>query len=435
MSGLTIILMTVFRQLIGPGHFQKWHGWLLLLGFLLRFGYSLTLSREAAFGGWDGREFHAYAQSLMHFQGDDYPRFFNFIRAPFYALFLMPFVAFSSEWVWPIQLAQSLLGVLQAVILGRIAGGWAGARAGQWAFLIALLHPFLIYYCAFVLTETVFITLLWAGLAAFQNLAHPDSSGRGSTGRWLVWAGVAWALACLTRPGLQLFLIIAVLWLGVQTGRPGGARAALRHMTAFTVVVSALLLPWLLGNLWAHGEFTLAPRHGQAVYLQTHAVEYLHMYEAKTKGEYYRAFTKSCSDISVHSPLPPESWMAVARAFPQNYPAEWRRLQWHKFIHFWTPWLNPLIFSRPQFLISVGSQTPLFAFAALELWRRQRSGDPFLLLLLGVVAVGYLVGGWLFIAAVRYRLPFVDVAFLVLTASWLGHYTRRPNLSPARFQP
>ncbi len=431
MSRIPSTTVDAFRNLPGTWRLEKWHLWLLLLGFGLRFGYGLTVSHEAAFGGWDGKEFHAYAQSLLHWQGDDYPRFFNFIRAPFYAIFLMPFVAFSADWVWPIQLVQSLLGVLQAILLGRIAGCWAGPRAGQWAFLIALFHPFFIYYCAFVLTETVFITLLWAGMAALQNLASANPFPPTSSWRPLNCAAVALALACLTRPGLQLFLILAVLWLGLQTGRRNGGWAALQRMTCFTLVVSALLLPWLLGNLWTHGEFTLAPRHGQAVFLQTHSLEYLHMNEAKTKADYYQAFTKSCSDISVNSPLPPESWMTIARAFPQEHPEEWRRLQGHKLVHFWTPWLNPLIFPRSQFLLSVFSQTPLFVLAALELWRRRRAIDSFLCLLLGLVAIGYVVGGLLFIVAVRYRIPFVDVAFLVLSASWLGHFSSRIKLPSA----
>ena len=46
--------------------------------------------------------------------------------------------------------------------------------------------------------------------------------------------------------------------------------------------------------------------------------------------------------------------------------------------------------------------------------------DAFLVLLLGLVAVGYLVAGFLFHVQVRYRIPYVDVTFMLLTASFLG---------------
>jgi hypothetical protein len=63
----------------------------------------------------------------------------------------------------------------------------------------------------------------------------------------------------------------------------------------------------------------------------------------------------------------------------------------------------------------------LFVFAALELWRRRREIDSFLWLLVGLIGSGFVVGGLLFHAAVRYRIPFVDVTCLMLTGSWLGN--------------
>ena len=90
-----------------------------------------------------------------------------------------------------------------------------------------------------------------------------------------------------------------------------------------------------------------------------------------------------------------------------------------------------MIFPRSMFLVSVLSLTPRFLLAAAELWRRHRSIDPFLWLLLGLVAVGSLAGGFLFHVQVRYRIPFVDLTFLVLSASWLGHLmTKRDTLGP-----
>jgi hypothetical protein len=113
--------------------------------------------------------------------------------------------------------------------------------------------------------------------------------------------------------------------------------------------------------------------------------------------------------------------MKEARDFRDNHPGDWWRLQGYKFRHFWTPWLNPLIFSRRDFLLSLFSATPLFAFAAAELIRRRTGRDPFLALLLALILVGYLVGGFLFHVQVRYRIPFLDVSLLLLSASFLAH--------------
>lgn len=415
---------------------SRWHWAVLAAALVLRAGFALTLKGDQPFGGWDGLEFHAYAQNLLRFAGDDYPRFFNFIRAPFYSVFLMPFVALDSASIRHVQLFQCALGIWQVVLLGSIAARWGGRRAGNWALVIAAFHPFLIYYCGFVLTETLFITLVWAGMAALQRLV-PAVEGAGKSAappdwwRWMSWAGVALAMGCLTRPGLQLFLPIAALWIGWLSWRESGIRTACLRMAGFTAVVSALLLPWQWGNLRVHGQFTLAPWHGQAVYYQTHAMEYVQTYRARTAAEYYQAFNRSCLDISVKDGLPREEWLPRARAFSREHPEVWWWLQWRKFVHFWTPWLNPVIFPKNQVLASALAETPLFLLAFAELWRRGRRRDPFLWLLYGMGVVGWLVGGLLFLTAVRYRIPFVDVAFLVLTAGWLGHLNV-PRMSPVR---
>lgn len=397
---------------------RRWHLWLLIIGLMIRLGFCLTLDKEASFAGWDGKEYFAYAQSLLNLKWDDYPRYFNSIRPPLYPIFLTPFVAFNGQSVRHIQFAQSLLGVLHAFLLAKIAGHWSGRRAGDFAFVLVLFHPFLIYYTAFILTEVLFITLLWSGIACLQRGDKPPLK---TSARWQTLGAVTLGLGCLTRPTLQPFLIVAVLWIGWRMLRISSWAIALRRMAYFTVVVSALLLPWMIGNQWAHGELTLAPGGGPSMYAFSNSPDYLRMYQAQTKDEYYQIFGRLVEHFSVESGPQQETWMEEARSFRQNQKADWWLLQWYKFKHFWTPWVNPLIFSRTDFLISLFTVTPIFLLAAVELWRRRRARDPFLLLLVGLISVGYLVGGLLFHVQVRYRFPFVDMSFILLTAAFLGH--------------
>jgi hypothetical protein len=205
---------------------------------------------------------------------------------------------------------------------------------------------------------------------------------------------------------------------------------ALKRMVSFTAVVTALLLPIMIANLRAHGDLSLSPYCGQRLYALGNSPEYLGLYQAKTKDEYYQRLNHINELLSANAGKPAQEWMAEVRTFQLERSGDWWRLQWYKFKHFWTPWLNPLIFPRKTFLLSVFSATPLFLLAAAELWRRRSSRDPFLFLLLGVIGVGYLVGGILFQVQVRYRIPFVDVSFILLTASLLGqlHIRRHLNL-------
>jgi 4-amino-4-deoxy-L-arabinose transferase-like glycosyltransferase len=393
---------------------RKWHVWILVVGLLLRIGFCLMTSSSSALAEVDGREHHAYAQSLLALKWDDYPRYFNCIRPPLYPIFLTPFVALSARYVWHIQLAQAMLGVLQALIVGSIAGRWAGQRAGNWAFLIVLFHPFLIFFNAFLLTETLFITLLWAGIACLQQYADRK------TLRWLAASAVTLALACLTRPSLQPFLVVAVIWIGRQTWYQRSRLVALKRMAYFTTLVSVMLLPWMIGNLRAHGDFSLSPYCGARTYALGNSAEYLSLYQARTKDEYYQRLNHINELLSVKGGKSAEQWMTEVRAFKQDRGGAWWSLQWHKLKHFWTPWLNPLIFPRTTFLLSVFSATPIFLLGGVELLRRLYARDQFSFLLLGLIATGYLVGGVLFQVQVRYRIPFVDVGFIVLSASLLG---------------
>lgn len=407
-----------------------WRGWhfaLLALGFLVRAVYCLKVSREDAFAVWDGREYYFFARHLLAFQGDDYPRFFNFIRSPGYPLFLMPFLALDGVRLGHIQFVQCLLGVLQPCLLGVVAARWAGPRAGNWAFGLAMFHPFLIFYCAYLFTETLFIALLWFSLYCLQRLA---GNRREDVWRWLSWAGVAMGFACLVRPALQPFLVVAVLWLGVPAWRAGGFRAAAARVGWFTAVVSALLLPWQLGNLWVHGEFSLGPYYGKAVYLQSNSKDFVDMYEAKTKDEYYAIFGRSANYLSITNGVSPERWMAEAKEFQRDRRDLWWRLQYYKLVHFWRPWLNPLIFSKAMVALSAVVTAPVFALAFLELWRRRRQWDPMLVLLMALAGMGFVIGGLLFVASVRYRIPMVDLTFLILASAWLGHRSWRASPAP-----
>ena len=126
-------------------HLRRWHIYLLAAGIIIRLALSVTLNVEQSYGGWDGHEYHAYAINLLNVRGDDYPRTFNEIRAPGYPIFLIPFVAISEQITWHIQVIQCFLGGLLTLILARVAARWCGSRAADFAFVISLFYPALVY--------------------------------------------------------------------------------------------------------------------------------------------------------------------------------------------------------------------------------------------------------------------------------------------------
>jgi len=391
---------------------------LLFLGLAARIGFCILCRGDIAYDAWDGREYHGYALSILSGQGDVYVHFLNCIRSPGYPLFLVPFVAFSATALWPIQLAQVVLGIFQAFLLAHIVARWAGLTAGQWTLAIALLHPILIWPTAFIMTETLFITLLFGAIACMQRAFD------GPRQRQVLFVALGAALlgfGCLVRPALQLFLPVVAVCLAWQRWREGRWPAAFGQVVCLTALCALFIVPWCLRNLKVHGEFTLAPRNTALVSAEANSMEYFRMFQAKTKEEYYATYDVLIQRINRGADSSPERLVASAREFRTQHAAEWRLLQWYKFRHFWTPWVNPLIFSRMNFYLSLLTFTPMFILGAFELYRRRKKIDPFLILLVGVIATGYVVGGLLFHSAVRYRIPFVDVACLLLTGSWLGN--------------
>jgi len=397
---------------------RRWHWWVLLAALLIRIAVGVVVDRESSFAGWDGKEYYAYAHSLLTLHGDSYPRYFNLIRPAGYPIFLIPFVAISNN-IWPIQIAQAFIGTFQAWLLGSIACRWRGQRSGNISFVITLFNPFLIYYCAFILTETLFMALLWGALLSLQRF---HLSSEQDSNRRLLLSAILLALASLTRPSLQPFLLVSLLWIGWRTWTKSSSWEALKKASAFGALSCALIVPFMFHNWLTHSTFSLAPNNWQVVYAQGNSSDYLLLLRAQTKSEYYSIQDRLHSHFSIESGTGPQEWMTEAREFSQSNAHGWWLLQLYKLKHFWTPWLNPIIFSRTQFLLSLFFTTPLFVLAFLELWRRRHERDPFMLLLLGLVGVGYLVGGFLFHVQVRYRIPFVDVTFLILTASFLARF-------------
>jgi hypothetical protein len=173
----------------------------------------------------------------------------------------------------------------------------------------------------------------------------------------------------------------------------------------------------MLRNLAAHGEFTLAPRHGAFILAFGNSPQLLDVYEARSVDEYYLRQDSLTSRFEVEGGLPPAEWMVEPRNFVRNDTGHWLRLEAYKIRHFWTPWVNPMLYSRSIVALSAIYSVPVFLVGlfglARLLWRRSPLGRP----LLAVIGIGFLTGGLIFHTQVRYRVPFVDIALAIAAAT------------------
>ncbi len=165
---------------------------------------------------------------------DGYPTAF---RAPGYPLFLAGlYKAFGlQDRIAVVRLVQSVLGALLAPLAALLAHRLRlSAQATRLAGISLALYPILWMYPVGLASENTFIPLLV--VSALALLSAGERPGALET----TLAGLALGAATLTRGALAPFLPVAALWLWRRSG--------LRQATLLTVVVSAVLAPWILRN-------------------------------------------------------------------------------------------------------------------------------------------------------------------------------------------
>ena len=393
----------------------------------------------------DGIEYLAQARSILNGELDGHPRNYQYIRSPGYALFLLPF-----EWLTPqegrewtpsakfnldppvristamfrsIQWVQCLLSVGTALFVGRIAHQMAGPIAGIVGTALAAWNPFIVSFSGFILSETLFLFLVWLSLHELLRYA-----GNATPDRWrpLVSASLALTAGCLVRPNLQASLPIAAIWVGwIEWRRLRQWLPTLGAMTLMTVLVSAFLLPLMIRNKVVHGEFNLSPFYATAIFAQGHSPYYLKALTATNQEEYSRNLSLLFQQSRLDSPIQKSAWLNEPRRFFHDSRGEWWQLQWLKTKSFWRPWLNPTVFSRAKVLLSAVAVVPIFIGAFCAFLTPAIRKHPLFPLLWAMTIVSYLIGGVAFTASTRFRIPFLDVSFMVLTAAVLESLLHR----------
>ncbi len=208
-----------------------------LIGVIARVAFYLVQSRygilSVALDASDSEGYLRLAQSLLEHRNlldDGEPTAYE---VPGYPLFLAA-LALVSEAQWWVIAVQSVLGGASAVMLAATAFRLAGKPAAWVAGLSGALYPHLVFWSGFVLTETLYVFFISAGVFwACRALEGSRASA--------VLAGAALGLAGLVRAVILGFALLFSLGLLIRQSRRG---TGLVSLIALVVVVS----PWLLRN-------------------------------------------------------------------------------------------------------------------------------------------------------------------------------------------
>jgi len=202
----------------------------------------------------DAADYYSYALNLKHHNTYSRERLAegipkpDAVRSPGYPIFLVPFVEFppSSFMLWRISLIQALLdsiSVLLALSIFRIfmTEGWALGAA-----FLCVISPHMISATTYLLTETLFTFLMMLSLWLILKM-YPGNKKTSA-----FFSGLAIALAALTRPTLQYFIIPLVGILLINHAWKKSMSLALAMIAGFIIAYS----PWALRNLDAIGSIS-----------------------------------------------------------------------------------------------------------------------------------------------------------------------------------
>ena len=166
-----------------------------------------------------------------------------------------------TAWYWltttaPLsgKLLNTLIGVVQVLLIYDIARRTTGSLVARWAALLAAVLPTLVIWSASLGYEVVLGTLL----CAIIDLALLTLSSQKR--RWLPVAvlGLLLGFACLVKPiALLIPGMLLVWWLYM-----GAGWRAVGHTAAVVVLMALVVAPWTVRNYQVLGKFVLVSSNG-----------------------------------------------------------------------------------------------------------------------------------------------------------------------------
>jgi 4-amino-4-deoxy-L-arabinose transferase-like glycosyltransferase len=371
----------------------------------------------------DEREYLALAGSIASGAGFVYDETLEtgtaqrFGRAPGYPLFLATLDAGRPMPVATparVKIAQSAIGGAIVSLIGLLACASAGPRAGVVAAGLAALYPPLVWTPAYVLSETLFSAVALASALVLQGAVDRAEAARSSRhgGALALLAGGLVGVAALIRPAMLLFLPLALVWLLIRK------RAVLA--IALIAAAAAVIAPWTLRNIRAHGRVVLiASEGGVTFWTGNHPL-------ARGEGDLAANPELKSADLAfrrAHPNLTAEEleplYYRDALAWIFENPSAWAALVARKALYTVVP-MGPsyALHSARYRVASVASYLVVLPFAIVGASRLRRSRRrPVALFLLAGSAVLVCL---LFFPQERFRIPIIDPVLIVCAAALAG---------------
>jgi len=160
-------------------------------------------------------------------------------------------------------LLQCAIGALIPLLLASLASATFGGSVARIAAWLAALHPLLVFFSGYLLTETTFTAMLLAALVASAAWLKTPRPGRA------LGVGLVWGFACLTRPTALALPALIALWSWSPLGLTIAPRDRVRQLAMLALGVVLVIGPWTLRNGAALGAFVPVTTGGGRAFLDS----------------------------------------------------------------------------------------------------------------------------------------------------------------------
>jgi len=224
--------------------------WILVCALAVRVGL-LWASSGAGVRIADERSYHQIATSIADGNGFGWgPRLLTSIRPPLYPSFIAAiWSATDGHALLPIRIAQTVIALLSALLVFRIARHLYDDTTALVAFSLVAFYPSLLLSGVLILSETLFLFWLLLSIWALIQMMRDSSL------LWATAAGVFLALAALTRSVVWpfVFVLVPFVWFVSQ----GTVRRRTVACAALLLGYATILAPWAVRNTRLQGTLTI----------------------------------------------------------------------------------------------------------------------------------------------------------------------------------
>lgn len=348
-------------------------------------------------------------------------------RVPLYPI-LLAGLTLGHTWVWPVVVAEALIGagtcICAAILTSEILGAPRGEIAATLAAAVTAIYPYYVVHDT-ALQETSLFTLLTL-IAVILALRVARTGARLPA----VWCGLVLGLDVLTRSPIAPFAMIVPLWLM--------ARKRFAPSVLCALVLAATVSPWLIRNSLLTGEPVLTTEAGFELWNGNNPMLFdyypMQSVDVSINAHLDMLEAQDAKDL----PPPGSSDVVVDRWFRQRALAYIRAHPWLTVVSGFRKigatfdWLPTPRRSHAQTVLHLLSFGPVMLFGLWGMWRRRLHWrDDSLMYLL---FAQFLVVTAVYFGQTNHRV-FLDVYLIVFAAAAISDRLVRPVQNHGAFPP